>query len=130
VAILITLLPLGVGAHATRFASPKPVTVVLQGTLSSDQTMGRGTFRASRAFSDWGRFTIDRSRTTLRARWRLFGRRGTIAVSERGGRWTIISGTGTYRGMLGAGTSTVGESVGGFREVWRGVVRPDGMTAG
>jgi hypothetical protein len=111
------------GARATPQASGRAVRLVLQGTVSHDRTAGHGTFVASRAFTDSGRFTVRTNSTTLRSRWRLVGKRGTIEVSESAGRWAVTSGTARYRGLRGVGTSEVSDAVSGFREVWRGTVR-------
>jgi hypothetical protein len=75
-----------------------------------------------RGLSDRGTFRVRRDLATRRDRWRLVGRRGTLVVSQIRNRWTIVSGTRAYVRLRGSGTSTVGESVTGFRAVWRGAL--------
>jgi hypothetical protein len=70
--------------------------------------------------SDRGTFTVRRNLTTLHNRWRLVGRHGTLVVSDLHNHWTVVSGTGGYAHLRGQGTSTVSESVTGFRAIWRG----------
>jgi hypothetical protein len=99
------------------------ITIKLSGITNATQTGATGTFRASGAFSDSGKFTVRRNPTTFHSRWRLSGKHGAISVSSSADHWTIVSGTHAYVRLHGTGTSTETTSTGpGFRQTWTGRV--------
>jgi hypothetical protein len=115
---------LGAAAQATPSAAGQHLVIKLQGTVENPtQTLAGGTFAASGAFSDSGKFTVHRNPTTFHDRWRLSGRHGTISVAAFGAKWTIVSGTGSYARMRGNGTLTeTSRNTGAFRQTWTGTV--------
>jgi hypothetical protein len=98
--------------------------IKLQGTVENPtQTLAGGTFAASGAFSDTGKFIVHRNPTTFHDRWSLSGKHGTIAVTAFLAKWTIVSGTGSYAYLRGSGTLTeTSGNTGAFRQTWTGTV--------
>jgi hypothetical protein len=115
---------LGAAAQAGPSAAGQHVLIKIQGTLqNTSQTLAGGTFAASGAFSDSGKFIVRRNPTTLHDRWSLSGKHGTISVAAFLAKWTIVSGTGAYAQLRGNGTLKETPSLtGNFRETWNGTV--------
>ena len=114
----------GAAAQAAPSAAGKHLLIKIQGTVENPmQTLAAGTFAASDAFSDSGKWISRRNPTTYRDRWTLSGKHGTITASVFIDKWTIVSGTGAYAHLRGNGTSKEAPSnTGIFRETWTGTV--------
>jgi hypothetical protein len=115
---------LGAAAQAAPSAAGEHLVIKLQGTVENPtQTLAGGTFAASGAFSDGGKFTVHRNPTTFHDRWSLSGKHGTITVAAFLTKWTIVSGTQSYAHLSGNGalSETTGNT-GAFRETWIGTV--------
>jgi hypothetical protein len=114
----------GAAAQAAPSAAGEHLVIKLQGTVENPtQTLAAGTFAASGAFADSGKFIVRRNPTTYRDRWSLSGKHGTISVAAFLAKWSIVSGTGSYAHLRGNGNLKETPSFTGyFREKWTGTV--------
>lgn len=109
-------------AQGGQAAVGQRITIKLSGIVNPTQTGTTGTFTASGAFSDSGKFTVRRNPATYHDLWRLSGKRGAISVSSFAGHWTIVSGTHAYAHLHGKGTYMETSTAATFRQTWTGRV--------
>jgi hypothetical protein len=97
------------------------IKVVIAGTndrygVRDGSLVGTGTFRASGAVTDTGKAlafrTVSSQGTLITLRYVTKGNEGTITyvvkidTNARTSRWTIVTGSGAYKGLRGRGSET------------------------